>query len=364
MVKFEVKINALSYPFTDLEATHSYKVEPQTFTVTIPDAGDVFTNDDWCEIYRDNVLWNKGRIKKIRRLPDNSIELSGFDPLHSLKKLKATNRTEARVAAGTQVSNQLTGTDLTAGTIQAGDTISMEYGSDEESRFERTQVFKELCFVEGYELYRSPAGAVDFKTACGTDRSATIIFKKEKDGLLKQWVDPHTLDISNKVTRIVVIGQGQGDQMDYGLAGGAVGSPEKVINRKNLRNSDICTKAATQALADFQNTIEYGTIDVIDTFTGLAYDVYDTIKVIDTNIGVDGNVRIAEITKKFSLKTGEETLIKICTLIHITSNAEFLLDTGEGFINDLAGRKRDFGQTEQVVVRKIIYDNVDILNMA
>jgi hypothetical protein len=365
MVGYTVKIGGVEYPTViELSLVKSYVMKPQEFTVVLADAGDAITIDSWLEIYRDGALYHKGKIKRIRK-QGTSLELGCVTQYHSLKTLKCANRIETNVAAGTQISNQIgTGTDITPGTISPGPTITMEYGSDNESRFDRLKTLEEIIFVTGYETKLTPAGTLDFKAACGSDLHASIIFRKGE--LLKQWVDPHTVNINNKITRAVVIGKGQGDYMNYGIAGGAVGSPEKTLNRKSLVVDATCTLAAQAYLDDAQNNVEFGVMDVIDTFVGLAYDVYDTIYVEDSEVGVAGNYRIMEIEKKFNKAKGESTFIKICTLTHITSNAEYLVEPGEGVVNDLKGRTGEYSTTEQGTPvaewNETYYSSLEVLN--
>lgn len=360
MVKYIVTIANVEYPFTSLTYTRSYKIEAQKATVRLPNTPDLsISHDDFIEIKRDNELVWKGRVKNIIKESPTIILVEAYELSRSLKPLTAKNWREDTYA-GTQVSNQLEGTELTAGTIENGNSITMEYGSGENAKFDRVRTLEDICFVTGYELYVAPDGTVDFKSQCGTDKSSTIEFKFGE--LLNYWTKPFTQNAEHKVKKIIVRGAGQGSTMWVGEAHTTDytdGDPEESINRKSLVADETCDLAASALLDDFKNVVEYGAIDVTDTYTGHAYDVYDTIKVIDESVGVSGNYRIMEITRKFDSKTGEKTELKICNLTHITSNAEYLVERGEGFTNDLKRRGEDFGQTDQIVENQITAEKVE-----
>lgn len=350
MVRYKVLISSVQYPFTRLEYTRSYKIEPQKAVVQLPNTPDLdFSTNEFIEIYRDDDLVWKGRIKNIIKTSPTILTLEAFDLKHSLKPLLAYQR-EEDTYAGTQVIHQLNGTDLTQGTIENSSSIAMQYGSSDDARFDRIRVLKELCFVTGNELFMRPNGMIDFKSQCGTVKTSEIVFKHGE--LLNKWVKPYTINDSNKAKKIIVIGAGSGTTMicaethttDY-----SDGDPVKIIERKNLITYQTCSLAASALLDDFKNTVRYGVIDVTDTYEGRAYDVYDTIKIIDDTIGVNLNMRIAEINRTVDAKKGETTRLTLCNLQHITSNAEFLIEKGEGFVNALKNRTVEFARTEQIL---------------
>jgi len=349
MVEYTVFIDDKEYWFTSLKYKRSYKLKPQPFTITVPLTYDITSSllGKYAEIKRDNDTVFKGKIKSLEK-GQGTVNLSGNDMWDQLSKLLVPYRRNS-ASAGTQVQEQIQNTDLTEGTIQSGDVIDMEYGSNEDSKFTRLRALREICFVTGYELYMSPTGTVDFKPSCGQALSEQIKFKAGE--LLKNWTEPFKI-IDDRIKKVIVIGAGSKDNMCVGEAhviGYLDGDPVKQINRKNLVTDETCTSAAQKLLDDLKNQIRYAKIDVIDTFKGRAYDIFDGIYVRDDYLGIAGLFRIFEIEKSFNLETGETTKIGICNLNHITSNAEYTIEKGEGAINDLLGRTEEWAKTHQII---------------
>jgi len=346
MVKYEVKIAGVKYPFTFLRYIRSYEIEAQRINVTIPVLENVVVTD-MLEILRDGETAIKGRItdiqKKISPRTGTEYLLIAYDLKRKLQFLPSLGSELADGSWGYPVGTELTqhlrdnlaNTELTEGTFNdTGKTYSMVYGSID-AKFDRRRLIQELCFVTGWEFYADPNGVCDFKQQCGSDLSSTIIFKRKET--LAEWLEPFRTRGGHKVKRIVVEGKNIGDLLVYGIAQTTdytTGDEEKWINHKTIVDTNAATDAANALLADFQNTVSHGKIKVIDVESGVAYDVFDTIKIVDDEMGVDGTYRITEIDKSFDVEKGEETIIEFTDLTKINVNAPYILKTGEQYLYD------------------------------
>jgi len=235
-----------------------------------------------------------------------------------------------------------------------GSALEMEYGSKTESKVSRRRALEELCFVTGWEIYVSPTGIWDFRSQCGIDRSGTIRFNRGE--LLQKYVTPYSVQQKQKVEKVTVIGANQGSYMCYGNAD--VGYEfiyiEKDINRKNLVSSNVCGTAATSLLADFQNDVVTTEIEVVDTFEGHAYDVFDTVKLGDNILNIDESLRVHHIKKRFAPGLGEETVLSLTNIQHLLTSGGLLLQSGEAYLADSSRGVDDYARVSQM--RPVIDD--------
>lgn len=332
MVKHAVKINNIEVPFTNLEYRRSFELEAQKISVRLPIL-ETFAQDQVIEILRDDATVIKGRLKSTKALVSEKegVDLiaGGFDYKRKLLKLLTPDWVYNTAAPEDIVEAMLANTDLTKGTFSAyGENIGMIFGTDSLNKFSRVRAIEDICFVTGWEFYAAPDGTTDFKSACGTDRSATITFKRDEN--LIKWVEPYTEGYNHIINRAVVIGATIGDFMAYGIveSGYSSGDPEKEFKRKSLHTDDTCQKAATALIADHVNMVKYGTIEVIDFYDGHAYDVFDTVNVVDRILDIDVDLRIAEIRRIVNMR-GEQTFLTLTNLTKINTNAPFILKPEE-----------------------------------
>jgi len=144
--------------------------------------------------------------------------------------------------------------------------------------------------------------------------------------------------------------------MNYGAAETGTysfGDPERTINHKNLINSDTCGKAATALLADHQNEVKECRIRVVDTYAGKAYDVFDTVKVVDDILGISENLRIHHIKRTFKPLTGERTELSLSNVTKLCCSGKLLLAAGEAYLARGPQGYEVFGRTEQESYRRV-----------
>jgi len=341
LVNYSAEIAAVEYPFTYLKYKRNYKIEAQPFEVHVPKLESVAIGNVM-EIKRDEESVIKGNIIDIWKQMSSergvSYILKAYDFKRKWNFLPAIGEELADKSWGRPIGTDLTqhlrdqliNTSLTEGTFNnTTKTYPMIYGSTN-AKIDRRRVANEILFVTGWEFFANPTGVCDFKSAVGTDLSSTISFKRYEN--LLAWAEPFKLRGGHKVERIVVEGRNIGDLLIYGIKNGVgyiIGDPEKWINHKTLVSTDACTNAATKLLDDMENNVSYGELEVIDEYTGKAYDVFDTVKIVDDQFGINGNYRLMGFEKEFdSERKGERTILEICDLTHMF-NASQILQSGE-----------------------------------
>jgi len=222
--------------------------------------------------------------------------------------------------------------------------ITVDYGATAAAYFDRRAIAEDIMFMTGCEFKTEPDGTCDFKAQCGTDLSATIRFSRE-EGTLIDWSESYVQTGLNKVEKITVIGKGIGSYQAYNSAqvgGYAVGDREKTINRKTLVNNTLCGTAATFLLADMDHDIKYGIPRVINVNAGLAFDVFDTINIVDERFGIDEDLRVAGFTVEARPDEGERTIVEVCNIDHLQTSGELLIGEVRGRVED------DFARTQQI----------------
>jgi hypothetical protein len=345
-----VKINGVEYPTTSGSYERDWSLQTQPFTVTIPfNAKTLIQQGNIVEIYRDDTLVYKGRTYKISLKKDNGVStiVEGNDLKLKNSYLRAKDRS-VTTQAGTIISDNLEYTDLTAGTITvSGDNIKMDFGSTDDAALSKRTVFEKTVTVTGYEIYVSPNGALDFKAICGSNLSSNIIFKI---GDLANYSDNESYieDSSRVVYKITVNGASQGQYMYTGTVTDPEymnGDSEIVISEKTLVSNATCFAAATNYLADLKNTLKKTVLNITDTFTGRAYDVYDVVKFVDADLGIIEDMRVYHIKKTWDTSTVEQTEVGLCNLSKLTCNG-WMLDELSG-IDDLTSTSDAFNCTEQ-----------------
>ncbi|GAH76196.1 unnamed protein product, partial [marine sediment metagenome] len=159
-------------------------------------------------------------------------------------------------------------------------SIAFEFGADWESRWKMRDAWLRICQVTGWEIYVSPLGAVDFKDACGVDRGKTPVGVTTKfqtgENILK-WIKPHREDHTMIAGDVKVIGRREGIYQAYGSTGNT--EPIRKLYFKDLHSINTCNPAAFKIKEDMGNPVITGRFNFIDT--GLTYDVYDTVQIVD-----------------------------------------------------------------------------------
>lgn len=351
MTEYTLEIAGTEYPWVDLRYVRDYKFYGKLIEAIIPEWVAAIAGNDAITIKRDGATVTSGKIKKIRPFegPGEGIGMvvTGYTKEMKHAKLLVNVRTYNADPEDILIDD-IGSSDITDGTTNAyGAPIVVEFGSNDESKFSRKHVYDEVAFITGWEIYVNPTGALDFKSQCGVDRSASVAFKHGE--LLQKWVKPDMLNYLMIKTKVIVLGALEAEFEFYGIAG--VGTDVKTIPRKNLIDDNTCALAAAAVYADMQNVVRVGVMEVIDTYEGAAYDVYDTVHVVDSRFDLDQNVRIYRIERHVG-KEGEHTKIFYTNVTKLTCNGRFLLDLGKEELDVGQRVVRDFGRTVVNVIDK------------
>lgn len=253
--------------------------------------------------------------------------------------------------------------DLAIGEIQDGAKVGMEYGSDDSGSYYRTQALQEIQFVSGYELYIHPDGYVNYKTQCGTDRTATVVF--DFKGQLLEWIVPNKTSSDHVVERVEVIGAGNLETMVFGRGGSSSTTvPTKTIAHKSLVTDGACTSAAAALYDDFSRaTIQWGKFEARMGNTwnsGVPFDYLDKVTILDTDKGIYiTDARILELDVTVTSTGVEKCDVTYATLTHV-GNAEYTVDVLEGTVDDLVGRNREFAKVDQRIGETISTQNLTL----
>ena len=355
------------YPTHRISYARNYPFGPTRASIVVVGWESGLAGGDAVEIKRDEVLVWKGKAYDIRPYIEKGVyqEIYAFSLEKKHEDLDVVDR-EKLDAPEDFIDDGLAGSDLSAGALNAyGADINMRFGSTDDAKWNRISQNNELAFVTGWEIYTSPAGVVDFKLACGVDRGqtpagTTVEFKYGE--LLVDWDRraPHRVYSRDIVDVVKVLGHREGDYMAVGTAG--AGADVRKFARKSLIEDDTCGKAAAAILADIVNATQYGCMHVIDTYAGAAYDLYDTVSVVDRRYGINGDYRIYKILKEWTPDAGESTRIWVTNLTKITGNGPFMLDKTKYRMTAGARAIRDMGRGAQSIINPDALDfegNID-----
>ena len=340
----KVYIGTVEYPWSYLKYKRSFSIEAQKFVVKIPNLESFTTGTDVIKITRDGTLVAEGILALGSwEVGDNVVTvLSSYGYRRKLQMLLGVFTAPATEAA-THILNQLADTGLHDDTLNNYGVITVDYGATSNAYFDRRRVIEDVLFMTGWEFRTDPDGGCDFKAQCGTDLSATIRFSRE-EGTLKGWDVDYVENGMQTVEKVTVIGEGVGTYQAYGSAQGggyAAGDAMKTINRKSLVNNLLCGTAAAALLADMDHILKYGVANVVNVNTGFAFDVFDKVNIVDEQLGIDEDLRVASITVEDYADGVESTQIELCNIDHLQTSGEMLIGDVRGRVED------DFSRTHQ-----------------
>ncbi len=97
-----------------------------------------------------------------------------------------------------------------------------------------------------------------------------------------------------------------------------LGGRNKVIILPNINNFNLALMALRTLSKDLTNKyLTFGTIQVIDTWEGKSFDVFDTVSVLDPMLDIAGDFRILKISKRWNASSGETTEIELTNMDHM-----------------------------------------------
>jgi len=174
-----------------------------------------------------------------------------------------------------------------------------EYGSPIKVRFDyenRLNALAKLVKIIDWEFWSDGDDKLHFKQQRGQTRSITFasgvnarIISNETDGM-------------KVYKKVVLLGRGEGInqlKVERTAAGYQTGDPEIAVPEKDMIDTTAMEKRADAILADLQNAIQRIGLEVLDTASGLAFEVGDTVTVTDSHTGLSGQYRIQLVRRKW-----------------------------------------------------------------
>jgi len=311
MVSYAVYVGSISKTFTHLSYSKILCKDPWTFNVTFP-AYESVSNGSTVEIKRDGTTVFKGILDK--KIPSHTPEkadevmLVGRSNAEKLERY-VTGVGEDVGEPATLVTNALTGTGISAGTINT-------YGSNikvRKDRQTRLAYIKRIAQQIGWEFKVNINDTLDFKQVIGVDRSSSIHILIGQTGVSVNWFE----DWSQIKNRLYAFGKGDSEEnrvtlpspgyVEDAASQSQYGVREDMVIAKDISDSNVLLTLANAVLSKVKNPAYTYEVQLIDTMTTGAYEIGDMVKLTDQATGINAqNFRIHEIHVSYSAERGED----------------------------------------------------------
>ncbi len=327
-MKYFLTIGGIKYDFANLHFGRIVGIDSIPFSAKIfPARGSLLPTFDSAILVEkeiNNITLTKfqGKVTHFSHVPleDGSMVIEGFDLKRKIDYLAAKNEGYASSKGSTIFTTEITpssATDLTAGSVDTTDlvldSINLGKSGSGNSRLTRKAVFQLLEMVSDRDIYVQRNGVTDFLNGAGTNRTTTHILEHGVNGKLDSDVG-YGEDETRRVKQVIVKGSGVGALYHLGSAGTPL-STDKIrqIELPFLVTDDTCSKAATNLLAELDQTVKFAKFYLDDLFA-TNYDVYDTIKLKARlpNKTIDENLKIFSIN---TIVAGGEEMHEQTTLL-------------------------------------------------
>jgi len=179
-------------------------------------------------------------------------------------------------------------------------TDFLEYGSPIKLRFDyenRLNALAKLVKIIDWEFWSDGDDKLHFKQQRGQVRAVTFasginvnVVTNESDGM-------------KVYKKVILLGRGEGiNQLMVArtAVGYVTGDPEIAVAEKDMIDETAMGKRADAILADVKDPIQRIGLEVLDTASGLAFEVGDTVTVTDPHTGLSGQFRIVLITRRWA----------------------------------------------------------------
>ena len=183
--------------------------------------------------------------------------------------------------------------------IEPHPTDLNEYGSPIKVRFDyenRLNALARLAKIIDWEFWSDGDDKLHFKQQRGQTRSITFA-----SGSNARIISNET-DRSKIRKKVILLGRGEGInqlKVERTAAGYQTGDPEIAVPEKDMIDTTAMEKRADAILADLKDPIQRIGLEVLDTASGLAFEVGDTVTVTDSNTGLSGQYRIHVVRRKW-----------------------------------------------------------------
>jgi len=183
--------------------------------------------------------------------------------------------------------------------IQPHETDLNEYGSPIKVRFDyenRLNALARLSKIIDWEFWSDGDDKLHFKQQRGQTRAITFASGSNVRIITNE------SDRSKIRKKVILLGRGEGINqliVTRTAEGYVTGDPEIAFAEKDMIDTTAMEKRADAILADLKNPIQRIGLDVLDTYSGLAFEVGDTVTVIDAHTGLSGQYRIHAVRRRW-----------------------------------------------------------------
>jgi hypothetical protein len=292
---YQLFIQGIEYAYTSGSYTKVIDFQPQRFDIELAEVEASVDGALEIIIYHRGVKDFVGRILQITRTADKRMKLTGLS-----NHWKLTRRLANKSYTG---DPNVTINDLlvrypagvSAGTIgMFGNNIPITFSWDS-----LLAAIQRLLDLTGWKARLNVDDTLDFAPTFGTSPSVTF-----ETGVANIEVVRET-DYSRVNTRTILIGSPSTLVSDYSAPTGAAvyGHVEQMFSDKNVTTQAALDLEDQQILAACVNAIERISGNFIDlSYAADLYDIFDSVIVIDTEMGLSGEYQIVALTRDMTDK--------------------------------------------------------------
>lgn len=163
----------------------------------------------------------------------------------------------------------------------------------------------EIC---GWIFWVGNDGKVNFAENRGTDLSATILFRKGFE------IETIKRERELPANSLWVYGHGEGDnellvKVKNDESIGQYGQIDKTFTESDIVSLGALNARATALLAVWKDPLDKLTIKAVDPYAVGSFETGDTVNVVHTNVGVDGDYLIQQLQRTWDLNAETLNLI-------------------------------------------------------
>ena len=171
----------------------------------------------------------------------------------------------------------------------------------------RLAKMKRIADYIGWDVWVTPDGKLNFKPSRGEDKSSTVILESGKNCKVVE----NLIDYSSRFDKITLLGAGQGDaQISYTVSVDPLPSNPKegIFIESDITDLETLMKRAQVLLNEYKEPKKSVKIEVV----GPLFEAHagDTVRVKDTHTGLDENIRVYKVERRFST-SGEEVTVEL-----------------------------------------------------
>ena len=305
---YVIKVADSPIRWTSLKIDKVLAKDPWTFTAVLPEYQNIALASS-VEILKNDVTIFKGKVggRSVTDSPTtvDEIEINGRNNLDNLKNY-LMGEGEVEDDPGSLISDILPGTGLSAGTIN-NFGYKVKVRLDRQTRLDFLQQLSEMI---DWEYITTLDNKLNWKEEVGVDKAGFIIITLGENGESQTWSD----EMYAVKTRWYAYGHGDGpDRVTlpnpyYVQSMQAIqtyGVREGLIDAKDIVTQRDLIVYAKSVLERYKTPPRTYVVNFTDTYEPNAYDVGDTITLVDPKLGIEGEFKIYEVHVSVDSESGE-----------------------------------------------------------